>query len=123
MANPKVEIDWKVLDTLLQFKVTLEYCADYLQVSTDAIQRRCKEEKGMTFSEYHKLKLQRTATKLQQKCLEMAIGGNVTALIFALKNVAGWSDKIENKSEITSNTLEEFLKRSNNVEDKKEISK
>ena len=101
MSN-KVEIDWKVLDALLQFKVTLNYCAEYLGVSVDAIQRRCKEEKGLTFSEYHELKLQRTAVKLQQKAIEMALAGNTTLMIFALKNLANWSDKLETRVDTTA---------------------
>lgn len=109
--NAKVVIDWKVLDALLQFKVTLEHCADYMNVSTDAIQRRCKEEKGMTFSEYHELRLQRTATKLQQKAIEMAINGNTTMMIFALKNLAGWSDKQEIKSTNLNIGYEDYLKK------------
>lgn len=96
MAQPKVEVDWKILDALLQFKVTLNYCSEYLGVSNDTIQRRCKEEKGVSFSEYHELKLQRTAVKLQQKAIEMALAGNATMMIFSLKNLAGWSDKIDN---------------------------
>lgn len=95
MAQPKVEVDWKILDALLQFKVTLNYCSDYLGVSNDTIQRRCKEEKGMSFSDYHALKLQRTAVKLQQKAIEMALAGNATMMIFSLKNLAMWSDKID----------------------------
>ena len=93
--SKKVEIDWPILDALLQFKVTLAHCADYLGVSIDAIQNRCKEEKGMTFSEYHSLKLQRTSTKLQQKAVEMALKGDRTMLIFCLKNLAGWADKLD----------------------------
>ena len=95
MAQPKVEVDWKILDALLQFKVTLNYCADYLGVSNDTIQRRCKEEKGVSFSDYHELKLQRTAVKLQQKAIEMALSGNTTMMIFSLKNLAKWADKID----------------------------
>jgi hypothetical protein len=93
--SAKVEIDWKVLDALLAFKVTQKFCADYMEVSEDAIQRRCKEEKGMTFTEYHQSRLQRTAVKLQQKAIEMAISGNTTMMIFCLKNLAGWADKQE----------------------------
>lgn len=95
MANPKKEIDWKILDTLLQFKVTLKFCADYLETSVDTIQRRIKEEKKMTFEQYHHSKLSRTAVKLQQKAIEMALKGDRTMLIFCLKNLAGWSDKVE----------------------------
>jgi hypothetical protein len=92
----KVEIDYKVLDALLQFKVTLIYCADYMKVSQDAIRRRIKEDYDMTFGEYHALKMQDTARKLQQKAIEIALTGkNTSILIFALKNLAHWSDKIE----------------------------
>lgn len=95
--SAKVELDWGRLDALLQFKATLKFCAEYLEVSVDSIQRRIKEEKGITFEEYAALKLNRTAVKLQQKAIEMALGGNTTMMIFALKNLAGWSDKMETK--------------------------
>ncbi len=90
----KTEIDFKVLDALLQFKVSLRFCADYMGVSIDAIRRRIKEKYDMTFSEYHQLKMEGTATKLQQKAIEMALNGNTTMMIFSLKNLAQWSDKV-----------------------------
>jgi hypothetical protein len=49
----------------------------------------------MTFAEYHALKMERTAVKLQQKAIELALKGNSTMMIFALKNLAGWSDRNE----------------------------
>lgn len=91
----KVELNYDKLDALLQFKVTCNFCADYLQVSRDTIIRRIKQDHGMTFSEYHKLKMEHTATKLQQKAIEMALKGNNTMMIFCLKNLAGWADKQE----------------------------
>ena len=48
----KTEVDFGALDALLQFKVTKRFCADYLKVSEDTIDRRIKEEHGLTFSEY-----------------------------------------------------------------------
>lgn len=93
----KIELNYDSLDALLQFKVSLKFCADYLNVSEDTIQRRLKEDHGMTFSQYHELKMERTAVKLQQKAIEEALKGNNTMLIFALKNLAKWSDKIENQ--------------------------
>lgn len=112
--SAKINVDWKTLDALLQFKVTLKFCADYLGVSTDSIQRRCKEEKGITFEEYHQSKLARTATKLQQKAIEMALSGDRTMLIFCLKNLAGWTDKLENNHKLTEET-KETLKLAYNV--------
>lgn len=98
MPQPKKELDYSALDALLQFKVSCDFCADYLGVSRDTIIRRIKEDHGMTFSEYHALKKERTATKLQQKAIESALAGNATLMIFCLKNLAGWSDKHEVES-------------------------
>lgn len=99
----KIELNYDKLDALLQFKVSMRFCADYLEVSEDTVMRRIKEDHGMTFAEYHALKMERTAVKLQQKAIEQALAGNNTMLIFALKNLAKWSDKIEEtvKQEIT----------------------
>ena len=91
----KVEINYDKLDALLQFKVSLRFCAEYLGVSPDTIQRRLKEEKGLTFEQYHAQKIERTAVKLQQKAIEMAMGGDRTMMIFCLKNLAGWADKLD----------------------------
>jgi len=89
------DADWRELNALLQFKVTLEHVCDYTGFSRDTVIRRIKEKHGMTFKEYADLKRQRTATKLQQKAVEMAINGNATMMIFCLKNMASWSDKID----------------------------
>lgn len=95
MPNPKIELDYKELNALLQFKVTLAFVADYLGVSRDTIIRRIREDHDLTFNEYHELRVSRTATKLQQKAIEMALKGDRTMLIFSLKNLARWSDKLE----------------------------
>lgn len=99
--SAKIELNYDKLDALLQFKVSCNFCADYLGVSRDAIIRRIKEDHGLTFSEYHKLKMEHTATKLQQKAIELALKGNNVMMIFCLKNLAGWADKQE--TDVTSN--------------------
>lgn len=106
MPQPKKHLDYGRLDALLQFKVTVDFCADYLGVSRDTIFRRVKEDHGMTFGEYHKLKMQGTATKLQQKAIELALKGNPTMMIFALKNMAGWTDKQEVTHDVSSIKLD-----------------
>lgn len=107
----KAVLDWKVLDTLLQFKVTLKFVAHELGVSPNTIQRHIKEQKnGMTFEEYHDIKLKRTGVKLQQKAIEMAIKGDRTMLIFCLKNISGWADKQETSiSEDTIKAARSFI--------------
>ncbi len=95
----KKELNYSALDALLQFKTTKKFCADYLEVSEDTIERRLREDHDMTFKEYHALKMGRTAIKLQQEAINMAFKGNTTMMIFALKNLAAWSDKIESTVE------------------------
>lgn len=100
----KKEINYDKLDALLQYKTTKRFCADYLDMSEDTIERRIKEDKGTTFSEYHALKMGRVGVKLQQKAIEMALAGDRTMLIFSLKNLAMWADK----QEITQNSMIEI---------------
>jgi len=113
MPNPKIELNYDKLNALLQFKTTIEFAADYLEVSRDTLIRRIKEDHGMTFKEYSDLKRQRTATKLQQKAIEMALQGNTTMMIFALKNLAMWSDKQEIQQQVSAQVepIEKYLKR------------
>ena len=114
MPQPKIDLDWKELDALLQFKVTCDFVADYIRTSPDTIQRRIREKYDMTYREYNLLKMQRTAVKLQQKAVEQALSGNCNSvMIFALKNMANWTDKNEvemnNKIEINIDSAEENL--------------
>ena len=91
----KIELNYEVLDALLQHKITKKFCADYFGVSEDTIERRLREDFEMTFKEYHALKLENTSYKLQQQAIQMALEGNAVMMIFCLKNLAGWSDKQE----------------------------
>ena len=102
--------NWDKLDAMLQFKVPLSFCADYLECSEDTIERRIRDEWDMTFSQYHALKMQRTSVKLQQKAIEMAIAGHATMLIFSLKNIANWSDRIESPDPKDMTKEELYLK-------------
>jgi hypothetical protein len=95
MPNTYKEIDFKVLDALLQFKASKRYCAKYLDVSEDTVERRIKEKTGQTFSGYADEQLDGTRLKLQQKAIQLALKGDRTMLIFCLKNLCNWSDKVE----------------------------
>ena len=96
-GRPKIEVNMKVLKALMQFKVTRGFVADYLEVSETVIDARIKEHFNLTFKEYGSLQKERTGYKLQQKAIEMALKGDRTMIIFSLKNMAKWSDKIEQK--------------------------
>lgn len=97
----KIDLNWAVLDALLQFKVTLKFVAHELGVHERTVQRHIEAEKGMTFEQYHEMKLNRTGVKLQQKAIEMALQGDRTMMIFCLKNLAGWADKLETQHDVS----------------------
>ena len=95
-ADPrKIELDYKVLNAMVQFKPTLNFVADYMGVSRDTIMRRIKSDYGMTYDEYKKMKAQRVGYNVAQKLYDEGMKGNITALIFLSKNFAGMTDKVE----------------------------
>jgi hypothetical protein len=110
----KTEIDFGALDALLQFKVTKRFCADYLKVSEDTIDRRIREDHNMTFGEYQSLRMGRTAVKIQQKIVELALKGNPKLLEVAAKYLAGWTEK----SDISITASEQGLTLAYSIEKK-----
>lgn len=100
----KRDFNWSVLDSILQFNATKPQCAAMLETSDDTIDRRIKKEYGLTFEQYKETKLGLTKIKLQQKAIQLAVGGNAVMLIFCLKNLCGWKDRFE--SEIDMKKLE-----------------
>jgi hypothetical protein len=87
--------DWHQFDTYCSVKFTKRTCAELMGISEDTIEKRVRKEYDMTFTEYRETKLAPTKIKLVQKAIDMALGGNVTMLIFTLKNLCGWTDKVE----------------------------
>jgi hypothetical protein len=52
MARPKVNIDWKTVDSLLEADCEGTEIAAYIGIHPDTLYIRCKEENKMGFSEY-----------------------------------------------------------------------
>lgn len=95
VGRPPVNLDWKLLNSILQYGATILDCSDICEISEDVIQKRIKKEYKMTFTEYRKKKMSKTRLKLRQKQTEMALAGNVALLIWLGKNMLGQSDKVE----------------------------
>lgn len=95
MARPKIQIDSKQLDALLGIRAPRAYVAERFGCSEDTIERYIQREHGVGFAAYREKRLDGTRLTLTQKMISLALGGNVTALIFCMKNLCGWSDKQE----------------------------
>lgn len=92
--RPKIEIDYKDLEKLCHIQCTEQEIADWFHCSVDTIERRIKEEFGISFAEYFrehrvggKIALRRNIFKLAEKHPTMAI--------FLAKNWLGMKDAHE----------------------------
>lgn len=88
-------INWDKLDGMLLFDPPLNVCADEMGVSHDTLERAIKAKFDLTFGEYKQGKTNHTGYRLKQKMINKALEGDNTCLIFSLKNLTNWCDKIE----------------------------
>lgn len=105
----KCPFSWDKLDGLLAYKSSLVVCSDILEVAEKTIQNHIKKRYDMTFTEYAEKKLSRTKVKLVQKAIEMATSGNVSMMIFCLKNICKWADRTEQHLDVNSKSLEQSI--------------
>lgn len=94
-GRPRIEIEWDKLDAYLSLKSSKRVCALLLGISEDTIERAIQRDKGCSFTDYADKCLAPTKLKLVQKALTKALNGDNTMLIFSLKNLCGWADKVE----------------------------
>ena len=90
-GRPKFIIDWDIFDNLCFIQCTLKEITQVLRCSEDTIERRVKQEKGMSFADYYaqkkglgKLHLRRLMMRQAEK--------NPAIVIFMAKNHLGMRD-------------------------------
>lgn len=89
------DMSWDALNALCQYSPTLKYCAEYLNVSEDTIEKRIREYFDCTFSEYREMKAQKVVLKLKEKAFKMALDGNPMMIKYVLGNMSDWREKVE----------------------------
>jgi len=94
MADKK-PLNLEELKKLMQFRPSLKMTAGWFDVSEDTIARRIKELDNSTFADFRDKHMAGTQIALIQKAITKALSGDNTMLIFSLKNLCGWKDKIE----------------------------
>ena len=106
----KTPFSWDKLDGLLAYKASLTVCEEILGVHQNTIKNHIKARYELTFTEYSDRKLSVTKLRLIQKAIKMAEQGNATMMIFCLKNICQWQDKIENVNIDTTPIQIEIIK-------------
>lgn len=94
MGRTKINVDWLKVDVLCRCQCTEEEIAADLEMSSDTLYRRCKEDHDMTFAEYFALKRKRGFTSLRAKQYEKAMAGDGTMLIWLGKQYLEQTEKV-----------------------------
>ena len=106
MARPIKMTEEKVrqLKAICRMKPTLADCAAFLEVSEDTVERWIKKNHSCSFAAFREQNMVHTRFMIVREMLEQCKKGNMTALIFASKNLCGWSDN----NHIVSETKQEI---------------
>jgi predicted transcriptional regulator len=81
---------------IMRMKPTLRDTAELMGVSERTVERYIKKHFKQTFVEFRDQKMAVTRHMIIRGILDQCKKGNMTALIYASKNLCGWVDKVEN---------------------------
>lgn len=102
IKQAQAKIDQKMFEALCRCQCTREDIAREFDVSEDTIWRWCMNTYGVNFERIHKTLAQNGLNSLRQRSFHKALyggkdkTGDTTMMIFMLKNLLGFSDKVEN---------------------------
>ncbi len=97
-GRPKANIDWDIVDELLEADCEGTEIAAYIGIHPDTLYLRCQNEKKMGFSEYLRLKKAKGNSLIKVKQFEMAVKDKDKAMLIWLgKQRLGQKDKVENE--------------------------
>lgn len=119
IGAPEKPFDWNLLDSLVFLEAELRYVAERMligygqpvnetsmQAMMKRINRHLQKRFDVSYVQYKKQKEDAKKTKLRQLMWHAAEKGNPAILIFLSKQILGYSDKSEQKMEITSSDEE-----------------
>lgn len=112
-GRPLIEFDWNLLDKTLSRGGKMADCVYFLGVSASTIERRIRDDMGMTFSDYRELQLTGLRMKILDTQADVAIKDRDSAMLIHLgKQLCGQSDKTQNLNVGVS--IEEYLRQLQN---------
>ena len=95
-GRPPLEINWKLVESLLQADCSGVQVAAHIGISEDTLYARVKKEKGMIFSDYSLIFKERGDSLLKAKQFESAITDkNISMQIWLGKQRLGQREKSE----------------------------
>lgn len=100
MARPTLftEEKIKILKDICRLKPRLEDCAAILDMDASTIEKFIKRTYNCSFSEFRDQNMVHSRFMIIRRILELCDQGNPLMLIYASKNLCGWSDKVTTES-------------------------
>lgn len=99
MGRPAIKIDEDQLRSIMRMKPTLKDVANFFRCSEDTIENYIKAKWGKRFSEFRDENMVFTRFNLIRTAIAKAEKGDNVMLIFCLKNLCGWRDKLPDEVE------------------------
>lgn len=103
MARPRKKIDENQLKGLCRLKPTLKDCAAFFDCSEDTIERACRRLGASSFADFRDKNMVHTRFSIIRTAIKKAENGDNIMLIFCLKNICGWVDRVETNSNVEQN--------------------
>jgi hypothetical protein len=103
LGRPRKVLDIELMEKLAYLNCTYEELASVANCSVDTIRREMK--RNPTFSEAVLKGKAEGNISLKRQLRQMALNGNIAALIFDLKNSCGYSDK--NTTQVNHNVTDD----------------
>lgn len=91
-GRPRNQFKWQDVEDLIGKGCLQEEISAYMSVNPDTISAECKRETGLNFSEFRTRKSKMMNVILRNKIFELIEKGDKSIIIFAAKNLLGWSD-------------------------------
>ena len=124
MGRKMIKINWEEVRKMCEIQCTQKELCAVLGICEDTLQRACKREQHMTWTEFFNIHRQGGRTSLRRAQWQKAVEKqDSTMLIFLGKNFLGQADKIDNTttvnaeqhinvdfSKLTKEELQEMLK-------------
>ena len=98
-GRPPTDIDPIKLKAMMRFKPTLADTAAFFECSERTIERFIRGQFDLSFVEFREQNMVHTRLSLVRKALQKAENGDNVMLIFCLKNLCGWKDKVEHSGD------------------------
>lgn len=99
LKHKQVQISETQIKEIMRLKPSLKDTAAFFDVSEDTIERYIKEHWGLRFAEFREQNMVFTRFSLIRTAIQKAEKGDNVMLIFCLKNLCGWRDKLPDEVE------------------------